>query len=89
MDNLTDNQFTKLFEKWREQNNLKVTLCEPRGKPRDLAFYLQFNNVEDYLKAFTYFERERVYLLQCSVNATRLQVYQWIPQREKDKKAND
>ena len=81
MDNLTDKQFYKLNNEWIEQNKCNVTLCDPRGKPGSLAFYLQFETLADYLKAHTYFENKNVYLLQCTAHANRLQVYQWQPTR--------
>lgn len=74
---LTDNQFKQLFEKWRGQNDLIVTLCEPRGKGGRLTFYLQFTNSKDFKEAQSYFKRENVAQIESTAHKNRLQVYQY------------
>ena len=76
---LTDTTFVKLYDSWINQNSTIVEVCEPMGKSNssDLSFYLQFTNSKDYLNALAYFKTKAVAILQCSVNANRLQVYQY------------
>ena len=78
---LTDKQFRQLLEDWIDQSKYNVKLCEPRGNPGSLTFYLQFEKLQHYEAALNYFNNKNVHTMLSTAHANRLQVYQWRPTR--------